>query len=139
MRSVRRLRRPTRLRFQLVATVGVLAGALIGLGVASAKLSANPTIHACVTKKSGALSIASAKGKCAKGTTTLLIDKQGPQGLPGATGVAGPTGPANTEVVDGPVVRITGARISPGQPPPRLRAAMTPSRAPTAKRTEAAP
>jgi len=124
MPFVSRLRsRPSRLRFQLVAVVSVLAGALIGLGVASAKTSGDGAIHACVAKSGGAVSFVSTHAKCAKHDSSLVLNQVGPKGPPGprgttgATGVAGPTGPtgpANTEVVDGPVVQLSGGSNSTG-------------------------
>ena len=46
----------------------------------------------CASKKSGDLSLASAKGKCGKGEKKLSVAKEGPVGPAGAAGAVGPAG-----------------------------------------------
>jgi hypothetical protein len=70
-----------------IAIVGI-AGYAIGAGNSSKNLVL------CASKKSGDLSVASAKGKCAKGEKKLTVAKEGPVGPAGATGPAGPAGSA---------------------------------------------
>jgi hypothetical protein len=68
----------------VVAAVAV-AGYAIGAGGSSKDLVL------CATKKGGDLSLATAKGKCAKGEKKLTVAKEGPVGPPGAPGPAGTT------------------------------------------------
>lgn len=88
----------------LVAIAVVAIGAYaIGAGKPSKDLVL------CAAKKSGDLSLATAKGKCAKGEKKLTVAKEGPAGPIGAAGPAGSaanvasepihyvTGPANDE------------------------------------------
>jgi hypothetical protein len=74
----------------LLIAVGLTAYA-IGAGGSSKNLVL------CAGKKSGALSLATAKGKCAKGEKKLTIAKEGPVGPVGATGPQGvPGAPGGT-------------------------------------------
>jgi hypothetical protein len=126
MPLVRHLRSaPARLRVPLAVAGCVMVGTLIGLSGAFAKSGGDgKLIHMCVAKAGGAVSFVSANGKCAKGSRSLFINQKGPSGTKGKkgktgprgsagprglTGPTGPTGPANTEVVDGPVVTLSGS------------------------------
>jgi hypothetical protein len=60
-----------------------------GVGAAIAATTSSTTIHACVSKKNGAVYIAR---RCTKTTTALTFNKRGPAGATGATGAAGPAG-----------------------------------------------
>lgn len=68
-----------------MAAVAV-AGYAIGAGGSSKDLVL------CANKKSGDLSLASGKGKCAKGEKKLTVAKEGPAGPRGAAGEPGPKG-----------------------------------------------
>ena len=66
--------------------------AIGGGGVGAAAVAATTTtttVHACVSKKNGAVYIAK---KCTKSTRALSFNQRGPIGLTGATGAAGPAG-----------------------------------------------
>jgi hypothetical protein len=80
-----------------VAIVAV-AGYAIGAGKPSKDLVL------CATKKSGDLSLASAKGKCAKGEKKLTVAKEGPVGPVGPAGSPG----VNAVVTAEPVHYVTG-------------------------------
>jgi hypothetical protein len=134
MRFVRRLRlTSTRPRALVTVTVAVMVGALIGLARAGAKLSSGGVVQACVGKAGGAVRFVNPNHKCAKAESSLLLNQKGQKGpagkkgkngktgaigLKGSTGptgpigVTGPTGPANTEVVDGPVITLSGSELS---------------------------
>lgn len=80
-----------------VAVVGIGAYA-IGAGKSSKDLVL------CANKKSGDLSLATAKGKCAKGEKKLTVAKEGPAGPVGAAGPAG----SNANVVPETIHYVTG-------------------------------
>jgi len=83
----------------LVAFAVVAIGAYaIGAGKASKDLVL------CATKKSGDLSLASAKGKCAKGEKKLTVAKEGPVGPAGAPGAPG----SAANVASEPITYVTG-------------------------------
>jgi hypothetical protein len=113
----------------VAAAVGValVAGALIGLAGASAKLTSGGVAQACVAKANGAVTFVNPHHKCPKRGSSTLLNQVGPRGqigktgktgktgLPGGLGAAGPVGPtgpagpANEEVVLGPVETLSGA------------------------------
>jgi len=70
-------------------------GAAVLLALAVAPAASAATIHACVSRKSGATRIVGAKAKCRHGENRLSWSSSGPagpQGVPGATGAAGAAG-----------------------------------------------
>jgi len=70
-------------------------GLLIAVGLSAYAIGAggsSKNLVLCASKKSGDLSLATAKGKCAKGEKKLTIAKEGPTGPTGATGPQGPPG-----------------------------------------------
>jgi hypothetical protein len=121
MPFVRRLRSsPPRLGALVAVTVAVMFALIAG---AAASSSSGGVIQACVAKSGGAVRFVSTHGRCKSNESSVLFNRTGPQGpkgkkgpagrsvvgATGATGVAGPTGPANTEVVPGPAVNLSGA------------------------------
>lgn len=67
-------------------------GLLIAVGLTAYAIGAggsSKNLVLCAGKKSGALSLATHKGKCAKGEKKLTIAKEGPVGPQGAVGPAG--------------------------------------------------
>jgi hypothetical protein len=105
--------------------IAVTAAGVAGAGVGVAATRTPPTYRACSTSKH-VLTLATAKGRCAKGTHPVNLSTQGPagppgatgpQGLPGATGTTGPkgdTGPAgnpNTTAFDSGVQAPTSGPI----------------------------
>jgi hypothetical protein len=87
----------TYLRRHSLLFIGVAIGLLIGGGAAiAATTTSSTTIHACVSRKNGAVYIAK---KCTKTTKALSFNQRGPTG---ATGPAGATGAAGTDLVGSP-------------------------------------
>lgn len=73
----------------------LLLGLLIVVGLAAYAIGSSKSsqdVVLCAAKKSGALSLASSHGKCAKGEKKLTIAKQGPIGPTGAPGEKGEPG-----------------------------------------------
>jgi hypothetical protein len=112
MPRIQRLLAARRLRLSLAAAVCVFAGALFGLtGVVAktpTKKSAPKTtavtkgvIHACVAKKTGAVTFIALKKKCPKGAQSLDLGQVGPQGKAGKNGATGPAGAQGAPGVQG--------------------------------------
>jgi hypothetical protein len=111
----------------------LVAGALIGLGGAAAKLTSGGVARACVANAGGAVRFVNPRRKCPAGEASMLVNQVGPRGkagkigktgktgLPGglgatgSVGLTGPAGPASSEVVLGPSETLSGADNS-GKP-----------------------
>jgi hypothetical protein len=109
-------------------TVAVIVGAMIGLGAAAAKLVSGGDVHACAAKSTGAVTFISRSHRCEAGATSVLLSAKGPAGKAGKVGkvgktgaigktgatgpqgITGPNGPADTEVVDGPLEVLSGGQ-----------------------------
>jgi hypothetical protein len=82
------------LRF--ISAPGAVVGAIVLLMPAAASavapVAGATTIHACVSKKSGAMRIVSAKAKCKRGEHKLSWGSTGPTGPAGAAGATGAVG-----------------------------------------------
>jgi hypothetical protein len=91
-------RRWTVLTLLVAVALVAVAGYAIGAGNSSKDLVL------CATKKSGDLSLASGKGKCAKDEKKLTVAKEGPVGPQGAPGTPG----ANATLQVEPVHYVTG-------------------------------
>jgi hypothetical protein len=76
-----------------VTAAALVATALMTAGVTYAATSASTpdVVKACVSSK-GLLSLASAKGKCAQGSSAVSINERGRTGATGKTGKQGPKG-----------------------------------------------
>ncbi|MGP0101927.1 MAG: hypothetical protein ACLPUT_09975 [Solirubrobacteraceae bacterium] len=73
--------------------IGTSAAAIVLLALAAAPAAgAATTIYACVSKKSGAMRIVSAKAKCRHGERKLSWSSTGPAGPAGAPGAPGAAG-----------------------------------------------
>jgi hypothetical protein len=65
----------------------------LGAGAVYAAIPNDGTYYACLTKSTGVIKVINyPKVKCAKGTTLIKWNQQGPVGPQGATGPVGPTG-----------------------------------------------
>jgi hypothetical protein len=82
----------TYLRRHSLLFIGVAIGLLIGGGAAiAATTTSSTTIHACVSRKNGAVYIAK---RCTKTTRTLNFNQRGPTGATGPAGAAGAAAPS---------------------------------------------
>jgi len=86
-------RRWTTLTILVAIAIVAVAGYAIGAGKSSKDLVL------CATKKGGDLSLATAKGKCAKGEKKLTVAKEGPVGPAGPQGAPGADANATLEAV----------------------------------------
>jgi hypothetical protein len=84
---------------RFVSATGAVVGAIALLTPAAASAAGATTIYACVSKKSGAMRIVSAKAKCKRGEHKLSWGASGPAGPAGAPGAPGAPG-ANGVGVD---------------------------------------
>ncbi len=84
-----------------ISATGALVGATVLLMLAAATAASATTIYACVSKKSGAMRIVSAKAKCRRGERKLSWSSTGPAGSGGAPGAAGPPGAAGAPGANG--------------------------------------
>ena len=75
-----------------VALFFAVGGGGVGAAVAATAIS-SPSVHACVSRKTGALFIAK---RCGRTTKALVFNQRGPTGAPGTTGATGATGAAGT-------------------------------------------
>jgi hypothetical protein len=107
--------------------VALLAGALIGLAGAAAKLTSGGVAQACAAKANGAVTFVNPHHKCPAGESGTLVNQIGPRGkagkigktgkagvagglgVGGPIGPTGPAGPANSELVLGPSETLSGA------------------------------
>lgn len=91
------------MRWGLVGVLAAVAAVAIG-GYAIGAGKSSKDLVLCATKKGGDLSLATAKGKCAKGEKKLTVAKEGP------VGPVGPQGPpgSNANVASEPVTYVTG-------------------------------
>ncbi|HSZ12927.1 MAG TPA: hypothetical protein VK790_02710 [Solirubrobacteraceae bacterium] len=81
--------------------IGAASGAVVLLAFAVASAAGATTIYACVSKKSGAMRVVSAKAKCRHGEHRLSFSSTGsagPAGAPGAPGAAGKQGTSGVGV-----------------------------------------
>ncbi len=88
----------THLRVHSIAYVALffaVGGGGAGVAIAATGTRSS-TIHACVSKRNGAVYIAK---RCSKSTRVLTFNQRGPAGAKGATGAPGATGPAGTPAV----------------------------------------
>lgn len=91
------------MRWGLVGGLAVIAVvALSAYAIGAGKSSKNLVL--CATKKSGDLSLATAKGKCAKDERKLTVAKEGPVGPAGPQGAPG----SAANVASEPVTYVTG-------------------------------
>jgi hypothetical protein len=81
----------------LILLVGVAVVAIAGYAIGADKSSKDLVL--CATKNGGNLSLATAKGKCAKGEKKLTVAKEGPVGPVGAPGAAGTTASLAPEAI----------------------------------------
>jgi hypothetical protein len=81
----------------LALLVGLAVVAVAGYAIGAGKPSQDLVL--CAAKKSGDLSLASAKGKCAKGEKKLTVAKEGPVGPVGQQGAPGTDANATLEAV----------------------------------------
>jgi len=86
----------------LALLVGVAVIAIGAYAIGAGKSSKDLVL--CATKKGGDLSLATAKGKCAKGEKKLTVAKEGPAGPAGPQGAPG----SNANVVSESVTYVTG-------------------------------
>jgi hypothetical protein len=103
----------------LVGLSFALGATLVG-GVAVATTKSAASVKACATHK-GALTLLSPKGKCAKGSRSVTIAKQGPRGPRGTTGSQGPgakssvaisTSSSETANIEGATVHAGGTALA---------------------------
>jgi hypothetical protein len=88
--------RPTRFISTKGAIVAAIALLMLAAASASASTSGTTTIYACVSKKSGAMRIVSAKAKCKREEHKLSWGSTGPAGPAGAAGATGAVGAPGT-------------------------------------------
>jgi hypothetical protein len=81
------------MRWGLIGVLAAIAVVAIGAYAIGAG-KASKDLVLCAAKNDGDLSLASAKGKCAKGEKKLTVAKEGPIGPAGAKGDPGPRGAA---------------------------------------------
>ena len=89
-----------KLRTKILSVLAVVLGVvLIGAGGYAVGATTAATIHGCTNNKTHALTVTAA---CPRGTTPLVWNQSGPQGLPGTPGAAGATtaGPTGLDVMD---------------------------------------
>lgn len=103
-----RIRAVRPMRF--IGATGAVVGAIALLMPAAASAAGTTTIYACVSKKSGAMRIVSAKAKCKHGEHKLSWGSAGPAGPAGATGAAGKQG-ANGVGIDFGTSKVGGESI----------------------------
>ena len=92
---------------QIVA--GVVMGAVLAGGGYALAASRTTVIHACVNKKTHALTVTA---KCAKGTTVLTWNQKGPAGAKGAKGATGAAGSPATVSVGSVATGAAGSQAS---------------------------
>lgn len=101
-------RRWTALSLLVAVAIVAVAGYAIGAGKSSKDLVL------CASKKSGDLSLASAKGKCAKGEKKITVAKEGPVGPGGPQGAPGPAASATLEPVNDVKPGVVNCAANPG-------------------------
>jgi hypothetical protein len=103
-----------------VALAGVLAAALATVITPLVTAGAdgnNTTYYACVTSAGAISKVGTTSPSCARGSTLISWNQQGPQGTEGGAGPAGPTGPmANTcTSPPGPNLNFNACTLSDGE------------------------
>jgi hypothetical protein len=88
--------------YAVLSTTFICAAAAVALLVpAAASAAGATTIYTCVSKKSGAMRVVSAKTKCRHGEQKLSWDAAGPAGSHGVAGAPGSPGAAGTNGTNG--------------------------------------
>jgi hypothetical protein len=100
------LRKTTLARFVSVA------GATALLAFVAASPAGAATIHTCVSKKSGAMRIVSARAKCRGGERKLSWNSSGAAGPAGPGGASGAPGAAGKQGADGVGVDFTSSKTN---------------------------